>query len=75
MYINDQLTILRAIYRRSHAQHQNNASLEEVADDLGLPRGTVMYKACRPLQSMGLLRLFGAFVQLTSTGRDLVENA
>jgi Mn-dependent DtxR family transcriptional regulator len=75
MNTNDQQLILRAIYDRSHAQRQNNASLDEVAADLGLPKGSVMYSTCVPLQNEGYIRLFGQFVQLTPEGRAIVENA
>ena len=75
MNTNEQQLILRAIYDRSHARRQNNANLDEVAGDLGIPRGQVMYSTCVPLQDQGLVRLFGQFVQLTPEGRSIVESA
>jgi Mn-dependent DtxR family transcriptional regulator len=64
--------ILRAIYQRSHALRQNNASLDEVAADVGV-HPTRLYDACRQLKEQGLLIMPARFLQLTQTGRKLAE--
>jgi Mn-dependent DtxR family transcriptional regulator len=68
----EDLNILRAIYQRSHALRQNNASLDEVAADLGV-HPTRLYDACMPLQEQGLLIMAARFLQLTPVGRGLVD--
>ena len=66
------LSILQAIFQRTHALRQNNALLDDVAADLGV-HPSRLYDACRPLQELGLLIMPARFLQLTSIGRELVD--
>jgi predicted transcriptional regulator len=72
-HMNDEeLQILRTIYRRSHALRQNNASLDEVASDLGVHPGRLR-DACRLLREQGLVLIHGRFLQLTPAGMSMVN--
>jgi Mn-dependent DtxR family transcriptional regulator len=66
MTINDQ-ELMQAIYRRSHALRQNNASLDEVAADLGM-HPSVLLRECRSLQEKRLITVRARFIQLTPAG-------
>ena len=72
MMNSEYLSILRAIYQRSHALRQNNASLNEVAADLGL-HPTRLYDARRSLRELGLVIMSARFLQLTPAGRTQIN--
>jgi Mn-dependent DtxR family transcriptional regulator len=65
--------ILRAIHDRSHAEHHNLASLDQVANDLGI-HPSRFFRMCQKLRSAGLIDIFARYLNLTSAGRNIVEN-